>query len=127
MERRFTVKDFWLFACICGIFVTLLLVMYMIDRQWLKMSQMQNAMSEQAGDLRELRSLVNNLEQRLQLGTLQTNTVNTPKTEQFPSAFKRAQAATQQAEYTQGGTLVRTFGSNPKTITPLVSGDAYAS
>ena len=33
MERRFTIKDFFLFAAIAAVLVALLVAMYMIDRQ----------------------------------------------------------------------------------------------
>ena len=70
MEKRFTLKDFLLFAAIGAVLVTLLVAMYMIDRQWNMMARMRATMQEQAEDLRALRSDLKALDQRVESGAL---------------------------------------------------------
>ena len=69
MEKRFTLKDFFLFAAIASVLVALLVAMYMVDRQWIMMSRMRATMQEQAEDLRALRGDLKALDQRVQTAT----------------------------------------------------------
>jgi peptide/nickel transport system substrate-binding protein len=95
--------------------------MYQIDRQWLRLTEMQTALQAQAKDMRDLRSAVSS-------GTLaRTDNAATATTPAVAAAFNRAHAMTQQAGYAQGDWSVNAFGNNLKTLTPLVSSDAYAS
>lgn len=96
----------------------LLLAMYQVDRQWLKLTEMQSAMTEQADMLRELRSNV-------VAGTVSAERL--PKTVDVATAFKRAFAASRLPDYAQGDWSVEAFSTNIKTITPLISADAYAA
>ena len=101
MEKRFTLKDFFLFSAIGAVLVALLVAMYMVDRQWNMMARMRATMQEQAQDLRALRSDLKTLDRRVESGAL--------------------------ADYTHGDWLVRAFGVGLSTITPLISQDVYAS
>jgi peptide/nickel transport system substrate-binding protein len=95
--------------------------MYQVDRQWLKLTEMQTALSEQAKDVRELRVAISS-------GAIAANTpTNTPADGEVAQAFQRAHAASRLPDYAQGDWSVDAFGTNLKTITPLVSSDAYAS
>ena len=136
MEKRFTLKDFFLFAAIGAILVALLVAMYMIDRQWIMMSRMRATMQEQAQDLRGLRTDLRALDQQIESGALaaaraavpQTNlTAAAPTAPAAAPVFERALAATRLAGYAPGDWLVRAFGVGLSTITPLVSQDVYAS
>ena len=144
MEKRFTLKDFFLFAAIASVLVALLVAMYMIDRQWIMMSRMRATMQEQAEDLRALRGDLKALDQRvesaafapLHAATAQTTPTTGSQTgpaaagEAGPAAdavFDRALAATRLTEYAPGDWLVRAFGVGLSTITPLISQDVYAS
>ena len=126
MEKRFTFKDFFLFAFLTLLFVTLLLAMYMVDRQWQEMATMQRVMKEQAEDIRSLRGLVNGLDQRIRSGQVVGAAPASSEAEVLP-AFRRAYAATQAPGFGRGDWLVNSFGTGLKTITPLVSSDAYAA
>lgn len=125
MEKRFTFKDFSLFAFLVLLFVTLLVTMYMIDRQWAEMARMQSTLREQAEDVRALRGLVNGLDQRIRSGSLVAGSEQ--GSDSVPAAFKRAHLAEQMPGYKRGDWLVNAFATGLKTITPLVSSDAYAS
>ena len=144
MEKRFTLKDFFLFTAVAAVLVALLVAMYMIDRQWLMMSRMRATMQEQAEDLRALRTDLKALDQRIENGALAAARAAAPPagSAAAPSAassdippdtpgtapvFARALAAARLPGYASGDWLVRAFGVGLSTITPLVSQDAYAS
>ena len=140
MEKRFTLKDFFLFAAVAAVLVTLLVTMYMIDRQWLMMSRMRATMQEQAEDLRALRTDLKALDQQVASGALTAARAaaapsdstaappdTPPDTPGTAPVFERALAATRLPGYASGDWLVRAFGVGLSTITPLVSQDAYAS
>lgn len=127
MEQRFTVKDFFLFLSLGALFVTLLLAMYQMDRQWQKMSNIQNTMDEQAQDLRQLKSLIQTVGRQTKSGTLIDINPGRDEEDNVPSAFHRAFQVTQQRDYSEGGWLVQAFGVNLKSLTPFISEDAYAS
>jgi len=127
MEKRFTFKDFFFFALIGAVLVTILLAMYMIDRQWNKMSQMQRTMDEQAQDLRSLRTSIKSLDQRFASGEISQNSGIVRSKEEVPASFKRADSASHNADFQSGDWYVTAFGNGLKTITPLVSLDASAS
>lgn len=86
----------------------------------MKLAEVQSALSEQARDIRELRTA-------LAKGVVQTQAAGQTGGEQVAKAFQRAQAMTEQEAYAQGDWSVNAFGNNIKTLTPLVSSDAYAS
>ena len=137
MEKRFTLKDFFLFAVIGAVLVALLVAMYMIDRQWIMMSRIRATMQEQAQDLRALRSDLKALDQRMESAALAAAHAAAARAvagagpqEAGPTAdpvFVRALAASRLAEYAPGDWLVRAFGVGLSTITPLISQDVYAS
>ena len=127
MEKRFTVKDFFLFAAIGGVLVALLITMYMIDRQWNMMSRMRATMQEQSEDLRALRADLKALDERVASGVVAARAEEADSEPAVAAAFERALAATRRPGYASGDWLVRAFGVGLKTITPLVSQDAYAS
>ncbi len=128
MERRFMVKDLLLFMLLVALGGMILLAMYMIDRQWLKLEQMQRTMQEQADDLRGIRDTVRTLDQRIDGGGLTVRTDRaSPPVDEIPATFQRAWQAAQQPDYQPGDWRVLAFGTGMKTITPLVSADVYAS
>ncbi|MFC1749183.1 peptide-binding protein [Pseudomonadota bacterium] len=132
MEKRFTFKDFFLFAFLSVVFLTLLLSMYMVDRQWDKLAQMERTMQEQANDLRVLRGSVQSLDQRVRTGNVVAGANGNANTngnlnQDLPGAFGRAHAMTQQPDYQAGDWIVNAFGQNLETLTPLVSSDVYSS
>ncbi len=134
MERRFTVKDFSNFIFLSLLAVMILLTMYMVDRQWSKMTQMERVMQEQADSMRELRSLVRGVDKRIQNGRVNIATSSDSSAanqasvdDDIPEAFRRAKIVAEQPAFEEGDWLVQAFGLNLKTMTPLVSSDVYAS
>ena len=117
MEKRFTFKDFFLFSFLGLLFVTLLLSMYMVDRQWAEMAKMQSVMQEQAEDIRSLRGLLGGLDQRIRDGSVLASAGNTAAAEDaVPAAFQRSHAAAQIPGYQRGDWLVNAFGTGLKKL-----------
>lgn len=128
MQRRLNGRDILYFGGLGVILITLILAMYMIDRQWQKMAAMEQLMREQANDLREIGGQVRNLEARIGRGvTLSAGQTEAPDTDLVPPAFQRAYDATRQTDYAEGDWLVQAFGVNLKSLTPFISADAYSS
>lgn len=129
MEHRFTVRDLFLFVFLSVLLVLILLAMYMVDRQWQKMAQMERLLSEQAMDLGRMRNSLGAIERRvsaaepLRLG----NGDSEPDSPAVPAAFQRAYETSQRPNFQAGDWLVQAFGTSLKTLTPLVSSDVYAS
>ena len=120
MKKQITTWDWLLFLLLITLILSILLVMYQIDRQWLKLTAMETTMSEQAKELRDLRST-------LVSGVVKTDlSVKEIDSKEVALAFKRANDATHLVDYAQGDWSVEAFATHLKTITPLVSTDAYA-
>lgn len=128
MEKRFNKKDMVLLSVLSLIILLIVLAMYMIDRQWLKMSEIQRNMQEQANDIRELRGVVRSLNRQLDNGQISSTNINSSRKKNvIPSSFERAYEVSRQADYAEGDWLVTAFSTGIKTLTPLVSQDAYSS
>ena len=121
MQKQLTIRDWILYSLLGLLILLLLLAMYQIDRQWMKLTEMETAMSEQSKDMRELRSSITSG------GVSATSVLNSAASGEVAQSFKRAYAATRLPDYASGDWSVDAFGTNLKTITPLVSTDAYAS
>ncbi len=121
MQKQLTIQDWILYSLLGLLILLLLLTMYQIDRQWMKLTEMETAMSEQSKDMRELRSAI------ASGGVSATSVSNSAASGKVAQAFKRAYAATLIPDYAPGDWSVDAFFTNIKTITPLVSTDAYAS
>ena len=117
----------WLGFALIG--VLLVLMMVQIDRQWQRLSEMTRIMQEQAEDIRRTRGLLRDIGQLLRSGEIGVGEVaqETNEVAKTPDAFERARRATAQPDYASGDWLMLAVGTGLKTITPLVSSDAYAS
>jgi peptide/nickel transport system substrate-binding protein len=129
MQRRLNGRDILYFGGIGLILVSIVLAMYMIDRQWQRMARMEQIMREQADDLREIGVQVRNLDARLAQGVkLSANGGFSEATPSgVPAAFQRAYEVTRHEDYASGDWLVQAFGVNLKSLTPFISEDAYSS
>ncbi len=127
MENRFTAKDFYLFLVLFVLLLVLVTTMYMIDRQWDKLTRVEAVMLEQAEDIRRLRQAYTELKRNMQIAP--ENVAKTPDRagSEIPAAFQRSWEVAQRPDFAEGDWLVRAFGNSIKTITPLVSSDVYAS
>ena len=108
--------------------VLLVLLMIQVDRQWQRMTDMTRIMQEQSEDIRRTRSLLRDLEQTVRSGQFQGfDATGRAPTSAIPDAFERARRASEQPDYASGDWLMLAFATGLRTITPLVSADAYAS
>ncbi|RMG57278.1 MAG: ABC transporter substrate-binding protein, partial [Gammaproteobacteria bacterium] len=127
MENRFTVKDLVYFAVLGLIILLILLAMYQVDRQWLRLTQMEQSLREQAEDLRGLRQMLATGAPVAAGRESVTPAEAEGSGQDIPPVFRRAWQATRQPDYAQGDWLVESFGVNLKSITPFISEDAYAA
>ena len=137
MKKTSKTKDILLFSFLSLIILLIILAMYQRDREWTKLSAMERSLSEQSRDVSNLRGSLNAMEKKLDslkvqslstsVSNANTNTEKTPKSGGVSLAFKRAKAATEQADYAQGDWSVSALTGGIKTISPLVSSDATAS
>jgi peptide/nickel transport system substrate-binding protein len=118
MQNQTPARDWLVYALLSLLIVMVLLTMYQVDRQWLKLTEMQSALTEQAKMLRESRGNAN-----ADPSTADTSS----KTSGVANIFKRADAARHLSDYATGDWSVEAFSTNIKTITPLISTDAYAA
>lgn len=116
---------FWL----AWLSLALLLVLLMVqsDRQWQRLLRLQQTLTEQAEDIRHTRSTLSSLTQQIQQGAVATSAPTATKTPIRQDAFEHARAAAAQPGYSRGGVFLQAFGTGIKTLTPLISTDAYAS
>ncbi|MES9939992.1 MAG: peptide-binding protein [Candidatus Thiodiazotropha sp. 6PLUC2] len=127
MQHRLNGRDILYFGGLVAILITLILAMYMVDRQWQKMAQMEQLMREQATDIREMNVQIRSLGRRVSEGVTVASGAASDENEAVPAAFQRAYQATQKGDYAEGDWLVRSFGVNLKSLTPFISEDAYSS
>ena len=127
MKKILTPKDVILFSLIILLIIMLLLSMNQVDRQWLKLSSMENTLAEQSKDVSALRGSLTALHQKIGNVNLVAQSRGQTGNNSIPSAFKHAYEATQQEDYSQGGWFVNSFSLTLQSITPLVSTDAYSA
>lgn len=136
MQKRTTAKDYLLFGLLSLIIILIILAMYQRDREWVKLTAMEQALSEQSRDVSGVRSTLSVMQRKLanaDLRSVSSSSLTVDSSESPGSddpvskAFKRVWDASQQADYSQGDWSVNAFGTSLKTISPLVSTDVYAS
>jgi len=125
MDKRYTSKDFILYGILISLIFLVVMAMYMVDRQWLKMSEIQLTLKEQAKDIRSLNSKFQNIGPLSQTAFTADN-LNKVIEKTIPNSFSKAYQASQKSDYSEGDWLVRAIGKI-KTISPVVSTDTYGS
>lgn len=117
---------FWL--AISLIFIMLLLLMVQVDRQWTRMDDMRRIMNEQAQDIRSSRNVLRELDKAMRSGQFNATLSNDSEAESRDGdAFDRARKAMANDDFAEGDWLRLAFASGLKTLTPLVSADAYSA
>ncbi|VAW92388.1 Oligopeptide ABC transporter, periplasmic oligopeptide-binding protein OppA (TC 3.A.1.5.1) [hydrothermal vent metagenome] len=125
MQKRFTTRDYVLFGMLTVLFLSIILTMYMIDRQWLKISEVEQQSREQAADLRAIRKSLSNITSGQVINSSSSGIQRSD--EDIPASFQRAYQASKLPGYSEGDWLVRAFALNIKTLTPFIATDRYAS
>ena len=123
MIQRFQKRDLVLYSFMILILVSIWLAMFQIDRQWQFIAQTQEKIDEQTRDIADLR-------RQIQRGVSVTSSSTSAPDGPLPTqwrAFERAEQAASAPDYARGDWLVQSFASQVPSLTPYLSGDAYAS
>lgn len=123
MEKRFTVKDFFLFLLLVGLIVSVWLAMKQYDRQWEQLQRIQSRLEDQGRDILEVRRKI---DQGVAVASPSSAEGATRPADQG-DPFARVRAARALPGYAAGGMLIDAFGNSVGKLTPLVSSDAYAA
>ncbi len=117
MDNRFGVKDFFLFS-VLGILVLLIVVaMFQYDRQWQHILLLNTKLDDQA---KEMRFLANKLDHvSLRAATTQQTDNDDP--------FVRLREVEAMPGFARGDWVISSLAGKSSTLTPYISGDAYAS
>lgn len=121
--QRFQKRDLILYTFMIVILVSLWMAMFQIDRQWLFIAETQEKIDEQTRDIADLR-------RQIQRGVAVTAPSAVTSAGDLPTgwrAFARAEQAASTPDYARGDWLVQSFASQVPSLTPYLSGDAYAS
>ncbi|MEE9412812.1 MAG: ABC transporter substrate-binding protein, partial [Methylococcales bacterium] len=124
MDKHFMRKDFINLLAIGVVLIMLILLMYQIDRQWSKLSAMNQTMREQARDIRQLKQ---SLSRSSSLQVRSGEIVEGGEKVKVAPIFRRAANAADSQGYAEGDWLVSAFSVNLKSITPFISQDVYSS
>ena len=143
MEKRFGVKDLFLFLLLGGLIVVVVLAMTQFDRQWddVKVLKKQNTDLERdlTGIKRDLRAVTDGIEElrsrplavlppaggqgasATQPATVATTTAPARR----PDVFTHLREAEKQPDFARGDWFVDNFETKVGKLTPLVSSDIY--
>ena len=128
MENRITIKDLLVYLGLAIVSLLLILSMYMVDRQWAKLAQLESLIKEQAVDIRGLRTQLASVDRQLSSGVVSlVGAQKSTPLDQETSQLSRAEKVLANEDYAEGDWLVQAFALSLKTITPLISSDAYSS
>ena len=121
MENRFGFKDLLQLLMLVAVIATIGLAMKQFDRQWEVVRSIDRKIDAQTRELSQLRRAIGN-------GTVHTRGATAAvKTLPDQDPFSRVRTAQAQPGYTQGDWLVDAFSGGVAKLTPLLSGDVYAS
>ena len=120
MENRFGLKDFVLLASLGLVIVLVILSMVQFDRQWDQVQAIRQKLEQQAIDLQAM-------QQQISRGVVQQSSTQPATNTQLPPSLERVAAARALPGFAEGDWVVSGQGGKFSTITPVVSGDAYAN
>lgn len=128
MDRRFGFRDLVVCLLLLSLIALVLLAMFQFDRQWQRMTAIDNQLKEHTRDLARIRGIL----ERGAPGSLPSSAATpttAPSTDHDMSRdpFDRIRAAQKMPGYALGDHYVGVFGAVPDRLTPLVSTDAYSS
>lgn len=121
MDNRFGLKDFVLSLLLIVLIISVWLAMKQYDRQWEVIDAIDRKLDEQTRELTQLRRTISS-------GVVATHTPSqgiSPQTDNNP--FERVNTAQAQKDFAVGDWLVDAFSGGLAKLTPLLSGDLYAS
>src|SRR5687768_12535544 len=120
MEKRFGLKDFFLFLLVAGLIVMVFLQGLQYDRQWKVVQETRDKLQEQTTDLSRIRRL-------LERGALvATTNPAAGGTSAIADVDVRTRMAQEKPDYAEGDALIDISTVIPDKLTPLVNTDLYS-
>ena len=121
MDNRFGVKDFILFLVLGLLIVLIVLAMFQYDRQWDQIQLIRGKLDDQAKEMRFLA-------EKLQSGALvHAGGPSTTQSAAGDDPFIRLREVEAMPQFARGDWVISSLAGKSSTLTPYVSGDAYAS
>lgn len=131
MDKRFTVKDLFLFCLLGLVILVVLLAMKQYDRQWDTLKSLERQTAQQTGQLADLSRELNDLRRSIARGVSVNPGESIPTTTQpagdLEEAFSAQIRAMKNPDYAYGDWLVQNLGTKLSKLTPLLSSDVYAT
>ncbi len=140
MDNRFGLKDLLQTVLLLGVIASIWLGMKQYDRQWELVRTVNQKVDTQTREMSRLRRLIEagpavaarvvpgqSQPQPAPKGQPDTPADQQATRDQDDRPFDRIEAARSQEGYTEGDWLVDAFGGGVAKLTPLLSGDVYAS
>jgi peptide/nickel transport system substrate-binding protein len=125
MENRFGVKDFFLFALLLGLIVTVVLAMVQFDRQYEEIQKIKKAVNDQTSDLNSIkRQLASGVVTRTG-GDSGAAKGDGEKADLSDLYFKYMREAEAMPGFARGDWLVDNFGTKIGKLTPFLATDVY--
>lgn len=123
MDNRFGLKDWIICLLLVAILVSLWLKVLQDDRQWNKLTRIENKLASQ-GD--EIAQLSNRIANGVSVSTTNPSAANAQQmADEDP--FARVRAPMANPDYATGDWVVYPFGQTVSKLTPMISSDVYAS
>lgn len=122
MENQFSIKDFVLATLVVVLIGVVVLAMKQYDRQWGELQTIRSNLEDQGKELRSLRLALNSGGRPATTGPTTGNA-----SAEAADPFGRLRAVEQMPDFARGDWVVSALSGKTATITPLISGDAYAS
>ena len=134
MEKRFTVKDFLLFALLIGLVVSVWFAIEQSDREYKELQTLNEQIKTLSNVQSEMRSTLSTLDRRLKNGVAVAPTTSDPpdvndepNTDDADSPFARLEAARAGDGFAEGDVLIDAFGTLLVSVTALTYKDAYGA
>lgn len=124
MENRFTFKDFFLFALLAAILVSIWLGIKAFDRQWDDLRAMQSEVRSLVTTQNAVQNDVADLRRALADGVVIQGSGKSGSTD-APHALDDIRAARSRPNFAEGDVIVDAFGTRIKSVTALTYGDLY--
>jgi peptide/nickel transport system substrate-binding protein len=122
MDSRFGIKDFFLFLLLVSLIVLVALAIKQYDRQWDEIQKIQAKVTDQSGEIRQIKALVaNGVTVR---GATSNPSANVPLAD---DPFARVRAAQAKPDYMTGDWFVQAANGGVAKITPMISSDSTAA
>ena len=130
MQSRFGLKDLAVLVLLAAILVSLWLAMKQFDRQWERVSAIREELRNITAEQAEMRQALFDLEDAVGRGVVAAGpdrpvAGERDADEEAYDPFARLRAAAEHEDFARGDWAIDAFGTKVKSLTPLVTTDAY--